>query len=149
MKLQGASVLPASPVEVWDFLNDPSRLAKILPGCERLEPAGPDKFKVVVKFAIAAIGGNFAGSVELKDKKPPKSMSIRMESKGTPGFVHGEGSIQIAAKGKQAELKYSGEALVGGLIAGVGQRMLEAAAKRVINQIFTQMSRELEKSAEA
>ena len=149
MKIQGSSLLPASPQEVWDFLNDPVRLARILPGCERLEPAGPDKYKVAVKFAIAAIGGSFSGSVELKDKKAPKSMTIRMESKGPPGFVHGEGNVELRAKGKQTELKYAGEAQVGGMIAAVSQRMLEAASKRVINQIFTQMSEELQKPAEA
>jgi len=146
VKIQGSQILPASPQQVWDFLDDPTKLAKILPGCERLDPIGPDKYKVAVKFAIAAIGGSFQGTVELRDKKPPKSLGVMMESKGPPGFVRGEGAVQLTAKGKQTELKYSGEAQVGGMIAAVGQRMLDAAARRVIEQIFTMMASELAKA---
>lgn len=147
MKIQGSQVLPASPQQVWNFLNDPIKLAKVLPGCERLDAIGPDKYKVAVKFAIAAIGGNFQGTVELRDKKPPQSLGVKMESKGAPGFVQGQGTVQLAAKGKQTELKYSGEAQVGGMIAAVGQRMLDAAARKVIEQMFTMMASELSKSS--
>lgn len=146
MKVQGSHLLPGSPQQIWDLLNDPERLAKCLPGCERLDPLGPDKYKVAVKFAIAAIGGNFAGTVELADKKPPKTMKIGLESRGTPGFVKGEGTLHLVEKGQETELKYSGEAQVGGLIAAVGQRMIEAASRRVIDQIFGMMAAELQKS---
>ncbi len=147
MKLQGTHLLPETPQNVWDLLNDPARLAKVLPGCERLDPIGPDKYKVAVKFAVAAIGGSFSGTVELREKKPPKSLTVRMESRGTPGFVTGEGRVELAAKGKQTELKYSGEAQVGGLIAAVGQRMLDAAARRVVAQVFEMIASELKKAA--
>lgn len=136
MKIQGSHRLPASPTQVWDLLNDPERLAKCLPGCEKLEPVGPDKYRVVVKFAIAAIGGSFAGTVELADKVPPRSLSIRSESKGAPGFVRGQGLIELSPAGGQTELSYRAEAQVGGVIAAVGQRMLEAAARKVIQQFF-------------
>lgn len=136
MKVQGSHVLPATREQVWEFLNDPQRLAKCLPGCEKLEPIGPDRYKVAVKYAIAAVGGNFSGTVELLDKKPPKSMRLRTESKGAPGFVKGEGALELTEKGKQTELRYSGEVQVGGLIAAVGQRMLDMASKKIIQQFF-------------
>ena len=146
MKLQGAHLLPGTPAQVWELLNDPERLAKVLPGCERLEPIGPDKYKVAVKFAIAAIGGNFSGTVELAEKKPPKAMKIRMESRGAPGFVKGEGAIQLSEKGGQTELKYTGEAHVGGMIAAVGQRMLEGASRKILEQIFGSLAQVLKES---
>ncbi len=146
MKLQGAHLLPGTPAQVWELLNDPERLAKVLPGCERLELIGPDKYKVAVKFAIAAIGGNFSGTVELAEKKPPKAMTIRMESRGAPGFVKGEGAIQLSEKGGQTELKYTGEAHVGGMIAAVGQRMLEGASRKILEQIFGSLAQVLKDS---
>lgn len=136
MKVQGSHVLPATREQVWEFLNDPARLAKCLPGCEKLEPIGPDRYKVAVKYAIAAVGGSFSGTIELLDKKPPKSMRLRTESKGVPGFVKGEGTLELAEKGKQTELRHSGEVQVGGLIAAVGQRMLDMASKKIIQQFF-------------
>jgi hypothetical protein len=71
MKLEGRYTLPAPPDKVWALLTDPQRLAKLLPGCERLDPDGPDRFKAVVKFAIAAISGKYAGTLEFADKNPP------------------------------------------------------------------------------
>ena len=136
LKIQGSYRFPASREAVWELLNDPARLAKCLPGCERLEPIGPDRYRVAVKYAIAAIGGNFSGTIELLDKKPPHSLRLRSESKGTPGFVKGEGALELAEKDGQTELRYSGEVQVGGLIASVGQRMLDMASRRITQQFF-------------
>jgi len=71
MKLAGQYLLPAPPAKVWALLTDPNRLAKLLPGCERLDPDGPDRFKAAVKFGIAAISGKYAGTIEFAEKKPP------------------------------------------------------------------------------
>ncbi|MBI3670087.1 MAG: carbon monoxide dehydrogenase, partial [Acidobacteria bacterium] len=74
MKVAGSYVLPGTPEQVWALLNDPARLAKCLPGCERLEPDGPDRYKAAVNFALAAISGKYAGSLEITEKKPPRSL---------------------------------------------------------------------------
>ncbi len=89
MKLEGSSLLPGTPEQVWELLNDPARLAKCLPGAEHLEPDGPDRYKVQVKFGIAAISGKYAGTVELKDKKPPSSLRLRVEAKGSASAFSG------------------------------------------------------------
>jgi len=143
VKLAGTASLPAPPSEVWSLLTDPSRLSRLLPGCERLEPDGPDRFKAAVKFGIAAISGKYAGSVEFAEKKPPHSLVLKMDGKGLPGFVKGEGRIELTAKGSDTELAYTGEAQVGGLIASVGQRMLDAAARKIVQQFFESAKAEL------
>jgi carbon monoxide dehydrogenase subunit G len=136
VKLQGSYVLPGSREQVWELFTDPARLAKLLPGCERLEPDGPDRYKVAVKFGVAAITGKYAGSVELSDKHPPASLGMRVEGKGAPGFMKGEGKLELVEKRGQTEVRYTGEAQVGGVIASVGQRMIEAAARKIIQQFF-------------
>jgi hypothetical protein len=143
VKVQGSVVLPASREQVWDLLTDPTKLAKLLPGCEKLEPDGPDRYKVAIKFALAAISGKYSGSVELSEKKPPESLRMVLEGKGTPGFMRGEGRIRLAEKKGQTELRYEGEAQVGGMIAAVGQRMMDVAARRIIQQFFDAASAQL------
>jgi uncharacterized protein len=145
MKLAGQYILPASPAKVWALLTDPNRLAKLLPGCERLDPDGPDRFKAAVKFGIAAISGKYAGTIEFAEKKPPNSMRMKLSGKGIPGFVDGVGHIELAEKGGQTELRYTGEAQVGGMIASVGQRMIEGAARKIVDQFFAAASEELKK----
>jgi len=145
MKLAGQYLLPAPPAKVWALLTDPNRLAKLLPGCERLDPDGPDRFKAAVKFGIAAISGKYAGTIEFAEKKPPNSMRMKLSGKGIPGFVDGVGHIELAEKGGQTELRYTGEAQVGGMIASVGQRMIEGAARKIVDQFFAAASEELKK----
>ena len=145
MKLAGQYILPASPAKVWALLTDPNRLAKLLPGCERLDPDGPDRFKAAVKFGIAAISGKYAGTIEFAEKKPPTSMRMKLSGKGIPGFVDGVGHIELGEKGGQTELRYTGEAQVGGMIASVGQRMIEGAARKIVDQFFAAASEELKK----
>jgi len=155
VKVSGSVLLPGTPQQVWDLLNDPQRLAKCLPGCEALEPDGPDRYKAAIQFALAAISGKFAGSVELSQKKPPRSMRMRVEGKGIPGFMKGEGELQLLAvsaanladKQGQTELRYSGDAQVGGMIAAVGQRMIDVAARKMIQQFFDNAREQLKESA--
>jgi uncharacterized protein len=144
LKLAGTVAMPAAPDEVWSLLTDPSRLSRLLPGCERLDPDGPDRYKAAVKFGIAAISGKYAGTLEFAEKKPPHSLVLKMDGKGLPGFVKGEGRIQLVAKGtSDTELTYAGEAQVGGVIASVGQRMLDAAARKIVQQFFESAKAEL------
>jgi len=146
MKLAGQYLLPAPPVKVWELLTDPVRLAKLLPGCERLDPDGPDRFKAAVKFGIAAISGKYAGTIEFSDKKPPKSLRMKLSGKGIPGFVDGVGHIELAETEGHTELRYTGEAQVGGMIASVGQRMIEGAARKIMDQFFAAVTEELKKT---
>jgi uncharacterized protein len=145
MKLDGRYTLPAPPEKVWALLTDPQRLAKLLPGCERLDPDGPDRFKAVVKFAIAAISGKYAGTLEFADRKPPHSMRMKLSGKGIPGFVDGVGQVELVEQNGQTELHYSGQAQVGGMIAAVGQRMIEGVARKIVDQFFADAAAELKK----
>lgn len=145
MKLAGTATLPGTPEQVWEFLNDPARLAKALPGCERLEPDGPDRYKAVIKFALAAISGSYSGSLEISEKKPPHSLRLKMEGKGLPGWVKGDGELALVARKKnQTQVSYSGNAQVGGMIASVGQRMIESAAKKIVQQFFESVAKHLQ-----
>ena len=146
MKLSGQYTLPAPPEKVWALLTDPARLAKLLPGCERLDPDGPDRFKAAVKFGLAAISGKYAGTLEFSEKKPHSSLRMKISGKGIPGFVDGSGRIELAPTNGQTEVKYNGDATVGGMIASVGQRMIEGAAKKIVDQFFAGAAEELKKA---
>ena len=145
MKLAGEYNLPAPPEKVWELLTDPNYLAKLLPGCERLDPDGPDRFKAAIKFGIAAITGKYAGTVEFSEKQPPKSMRMKISGKGMPGFVDGSGRVELRGKDGGTLLRYTGDAQVGGMIASVGQRMIEGAAKKIVDQFFAAAADELKK----
>ena len=143
MNLSGAVTLPGVPAQVWDLLTDAQRLARMLPGCERLDPDGPDRYKAVVKFGVAAISGKYAGSLEFSQLKPPHSLTLQLDGRGLPGFVHGQARIELLRKGSETDVRYSGEAQIGGLIATVGQRLLEAAARKIVQQFFDSAAAEL------
>lgn len=89
-------------------------------------------------MGIAAFSGKFEGAVQLADEKPPESFRMSVEGRGAPGFMKGVGTIKLHEdkKANHTEVRYSGEAQVGGVIASVGNRMIEAAAKKIIQQFF-------------
>jgi uncharacterized protein len=137
VKLEGRARLPAPREQVWRLLNDPELLAQCLPGCQGLEPAGPDRYHAKIRVALAAISGNFSGSLELAEKKPPASLRLRLEGKGLPGFVKGEGRIELGEEKGSTEIRYAGEVQVGGMIAAVGERLMETTARKLIQQFFS------------
>jgi hypothetical protein len=147
MKIQGRQELAAPRDRVWSALQDPVILARTLPGCEALEPLGPDEYEMKMKLAIASVQGVFSGKVKLENQKPPESYSLAMEGRGKVGFVNGTGAFRLepAGGGAATLVHYEGDVKVGGLIAGVGQRLLDMTSKMMIKRFFTALAAELEK----
>jgi carbon monoxide dehydrogenase subunit G len=148
MKIQGQQTLPASRDRVWKVLLDPEVLGRTLPGCEGLEAIGPDEYKMHMKLAIASVQGLFDGRVKLEDQQPPESYKLAVEGRGKVGFVKGGGAFRLEPAGANETLvHYEGDVSVGGLIAGVGQRLLDMTSKMMIKRFFNALAGELEKGS--
>ncbi len=143
MEVKGNKVLKAQVHEVWLGLNDPQILAKCTPGCELLDPINESQFRTVIKVGVAAVSGTFQGIVTISDVKPDESYNISVEASSTLGFTRISGVVTIAQEGLQTKLSYAFDATIGGLIAGVGQRILGGVARRLVEQFFTSFEKEI------
>ena len=121
---------------VWSFLTDANRIKECLPGCERLEQTTEDTFDLQMKFGVGPISGVFTGSIRLYDLQPTSEYKMTVNGSGKPGFVKGEGTVQLTADDAGTSLRYSGDVSAGGPIASLGQRMISGAARLVIDQFF-------------
>lgn len=139
MKIDGGYTFKAPRDKVWEILLDPKILAQCMPGCEGLTAIGPDRYEATMKIGIAAVKGTYKGKVAIKDKQPPAHYVLSGEGSGGPGFLQGDMAIDLEEQDGQTLLKYSADAKVGGLIAGVGQRMLGGVAKMMVDQFFKKM----------
>src|SRR5437762_5907126 len=124
MKLEGTYDVPVPRKKVWDAFLNPAQLKKAIPGCEKLEALGNDEFKATLKIGVAAVKGTFEGRVKLSDKKPPESYRLSADGSGGPGFVKADTLITLTEIDGGTRVSYSADVQVGGLVAGVGQRML-------------------------
>jgi hypothetical protein len=140
MKLEGSYDVAAPRAKVWAAFLDPKQLRKAIPGCEKLEALGPDEYKATMKIGVAAVKGTFEGKVRLSDKKPPESYRLSAEGSGGPGFVKADTLITFTETADGTRVSYSADVQVGGLIAGVGQRMLGGVSKMMADQFFNRMS---------
>ena len=143
MKIEGHYDLPAPRDRVWQALLDPDQLSKAIPGCERLEAAGPDEYKATLKVGVAAVKGTFEGKVRLSDKEPPTRYKMAVEGSGGPGFVRGEAAMELLEVPGGTRVAYQADVQIGGLIAGVGQRMLGGVTKMMLDQFFSRMAERL------
>ena len=136
MKIEGSYVVPAPRQTVWQQLLNPETLARALPGCEKLQPNPDGSFSAVLKVGIGAVRGTYNGRVEILDPKPPESYRMRVDGNGTGGFVKGEGTLTLTETPGGTLITYSAEGRVGGVIASVGQRLLEAAGRQIVGKFF-------------
>lgn len=143
MKLSGTYTLNAPRERVWQLLNDPVFLKACLPGCESLEAIGPDRYQAVLTMGLAAVKGKYTGTVALSDKQPPQHLTLRVQGKGSPGFMQGTGTLDLTEVPEGTRVTYQGDVQVGGTIASVGQRLLDGAAKMIVGQFFTGVSAQL------
>jgi uncharacterized protein len=149
MKLLATRVFQASPEKVFAALTDPAVLQKCVEGCEEMQKTGDDHYQAKLKIGVAGIKGNYSGTVIIEDKNPPHSFTLRVGGNGTPGWVKGTAKIQISPKGEGSDLQCDSEGQVGGLIASVGSRLVEAAGKKMLDQFFNKLAGELARSNSA
>jgi uncharacterized protein len=149
MTLDGSHLFKAPRDRVWALFNDPAVLARATPGCERLEPIGPDEFEATLSVGVAAVKGTYQGRLAITDKRPPEGYTLRVEGTGRPGFVKGEGRLTLEERDSGTLATIKAEAQVGGLIAAVGQRLVGAAGRMLMSQFFSALEAELDKSATA
>ena len=140
MKLEGSYEVRAPRQKVWSAFLDPETLRKAIPGCEKLEMVAPDEYKATLKIGVAAVKGTFEGKVRLSDKKPSDSYRLAAEGSGGPGFVRADTLISLSDIEGGTRVSYSADVQVGGLIAGVGQRMIGGVSKMMADQFFNRMS---------
>ena len=137
MKISGTAVLKAPVDQVWAAFNDPAVLARTLPGCQELREVGPDAYKMTVTAGVASIKGTYEGDVALTEQNPPGSFVLKAAGVGAPGTVSADVKVSLLESATGGtDLTYDADAVVGGVIGGVGQRMLTGVAKKMAGQFF-------------
>ena len=144
MKLSGEAVLTAPVADVYAALNDPAVLVRTIPGCQRLEKVGPDSYRATVLAGVASIKGTFDGDVRLTDQAPPNSFTLHAAGAGAPGTVTAVARVSLSpGDAGGTRLSYDADATNGGMIGGVGQRMLAGVARKTAGEFFAAVDRTL------
>lgn len=143
MKVAGSHTLQASRQRVYDALQDPAVLARTLPGCQQLEVTDEDTYRATVTAGVASVRGTYAGSVVLLDRTAPESYRMQASGAGAPGTISADAIIRLEEDGDGTVVHYEADAIVGGMIGGVGQRMLQGVARKTAGEFFSNVEREL------
>lgn len=138
MKVSGDATLNYPVDAVYAALTDPAVLVRTIPGCQQLEQVGPDAYRATVTAGVASIKGTYSGDVRLSDQAEPDSFMLHAAGAGAPGTVSADVRVTLAeADGGATRLDYDADAVVGGVIGGVGQRMLAGVAKKTAGEFFS------------
>jgi uncharacterized protein len=136
VKITGEHEFRASREQVWDALQDPVVLAGTLPGARRLEPTGPDEYAITVDVGVGSVKGTYEGTFALTDKVEREACTVRASASGRPGSVTTEARMSLSGEGQGSRMTYEADATVTGPLAGVGQRLTAAAARRTTEQFL-------------
>jgi uncharacterized protein len=145
LSIGGEETIAATVQELWAALNDPVVLTRCIPGCKSMTETAPDAYDVLMELKVAAVGGSFEGKIALSDKVEPNSCRIAVSGGGTLGHGDGQARFEIVpVDASTCILKYEGTGEVGGLVAGVGQRILGSVSKHLIGKFFTALKKDFE-----
>ena len=137
MKVAGSAVLNADRERVWSALHDPAVLARVIPGCQGLVPLGDNHFGMTVTLGVASIKGSYSGEVRLRDVESPASLVMHAVGAGGPGTVDTTVQVDlISGEDGTTTLSYDADAVVGGMVGGVGQRVLVSVARKTAGLFF-------------
>lgn len=141
MRFTGENKIGAPVDKVWDALLDPRTLLATIPGCERLEETGEHAYSMTVSAGIAAIKGTYSGSCALADLEPHQGLTMHLKGAGGPGTINATVAVAFRSDDQQTILSYDADAVVGGMVGGVGQRMLTSVSRKMAAEFFGNIER--------
>ncbi|MFG1224941.1 CoxG family protein [Xanthobacter wiegelii] len=138
MELTGEYRISAPRETVWKAILDPEVLKRCIPGCKELEQTGDNAYAAKVQVKVGPVSATFSGSVELTDMEAPVGCRIVGQGNGgIAGFAKGEAKVSLAEDGADTILTYVADAQIGGKLASLGGRLVQATAKKLSDQFFT------------
>ena len=150
MKISGSNDVPFPVGQVWDALLDPRVLVATIPGCERLAATGENAYDMTVTAGVAAIKGTYQGQCALSDLKQHDSLVMRLSGAGAPGTIDATVNVSFTESAPgTTRIDYEADAVVGGMVGGVGQRMLTSVSKRMAGEFFGNVARAIASPAAA
>ncbi len=148
MELQGERLIPASVDTTWAALNDPEVLKACIAGCETLERTGDDAMTAVVALKVGPVSARFKGNLKMTNVQPPTGYTINFDGQGgVAGFGKGSADVALTPEGTGTRLKYNARAQVGGKMAQVGSRLIDAAAGKITEDFFKAFEAHVQASA--
>lgn len=146
MTISGERPLPGAPDALWDLLHDPDILVSAIPGCKKLELVGEDTYRGVIGAKVGPVQSQYTTTFEVQDKDRPNSYRLSIKGQGPGGFVQGNVRIELVPNGDDTTMmRHEGQAQVGGKIARVGQRMVQATANMMVEKSMDALSERVER----
>lgn len=137
MEMTGEQLIPASQAQTWAALNDPEILKGCVPGCESIDKVAENEYAVLMTARVGPVSAKFKGKLALADLDPPRSYSLSFEGQGgVAGFGRGGAQVSLAQEADGTRLSYRVKASVGGKLAQIGSRLIDAAAKKLADDFF-------------
>ena len=150
MELHSERLIPASVNDTWAALNDPAVLKACITGCQSLERTADDAFTAQVAVKVGPVSARFKGNLKLTDVQPPDSYTIHFDGQGgIAGFGKGSADVKLAPEGTQTRLAYAARAQVGGKLAQIGSRLIDAAAGKIAEDFFKAFEAHLQAAGDA
>jgi hypothetical protein len=137
LEVNGEQAFAIARPELWKLLNDPEVLKKSIPGCNAIERLTEDRYRMGLKLQVANVSGEYMGEVEICDRIEPGHYVLRIGGEGSIGFMKGQAAFDLEERVEGGTLlRYAGSAEIGGVAAGVGQRVLLGVARFLVSRFF-------------
>jgi carbon monoxide dehydrogenase subunit G len=147
--MTGEQLIAAPQQATWEALNDPEVLKACVPGCESITLVNPNEYQVLMTAKVGPVSAKFRGRLSLSDIKPPHSYSLAFEGQGgAAGFAKGGAQVRLSPEKDQTRLAYDVKANVGGKLAQIGSRLVDAAAKKVADEFFNNFNKRMSAAGE-
>ena len=144
VEIEGTYEIAAPREVVWDMLLDPEVLARVMPGCEKLEKTDENEYKGKMRIKIGPVDGVYQGTLALSDLRSLEGFHLAVNGRGASGNVRGEGDVQLEpAENGGTLLRYEGLGEVSGRMATVGQRLTQSSARAITKQCLNNLDRQI------
>jgi hypothetical protein len=147
MKITDSFTFSAPQQAVWDVLMNPASISSALPGVDDLIPVEGEEltWRATAKLGVANISGTYSGIVRMSELNAPTQYRLTVSGEGQHSIINGSAllTLEYNAEDGKTILTYNAEAALSGKLAGIGQRLVGAAAKLLAKMFFGNLAKQL------
>jgi uncharacterized protein len=144
MRVEGTKQLAAPRARVWAVLNDPARMARLMPGVESFDIADDRHWRANVKIPLGLGSLRMSIDMEKTEEREPEFARLHAKGNGVGAFLDMDTSFELREGAGGTDMRWEAEVKIAGTVASMGQRVIQPIVNQQVTNVLTALEREVE-----
>ena len=149
MKVEGERSFAAPREVVWNVLNDPAQMAKLMPGVQSFEIQDATHWRAKVKIPLGL--GSLAMTIDFEKtaERELEFSSLHAKGNGVGAMMNMQTEFTLEPADEGTRMLWAADVSIAGPVGAMGQRVLQPIVKQQVGNVLSALERQVDEASAA